>query len=72
MTDKRAYLKALLERLELKASVYSPGDGVSRYRFFPSDYDGNYFGPSSGLGTALGLSEAVVWLEGYRAAKYGQ
>ena len=41
---------------------YSPGDGVTRYRFFDKPMD--YFA-GSGLFTALGRKEADTWLEGY-------
>lgn len=41
---------------------YSPGDGVTRYRFFrkPS----RYHGPESGIYTALGRKEALVFAQG--------
>lgn len=43
-------------------NTYSPGDGVTRYRFFskPSDY----FGPESGDYTALGFKEADTYAIG--------
>ena len=43
-------------------ATYSPGDGVTRYRFFekPSDY----FGPENGTYTALGLKEATIYARG--------
>lgn len=47
---------------KLHVATYSPGDGITRYRFFRelSDYfEGNE------LGTALGPREAMVWLGGY-------
>lgn len=50
------------EKFGFYVATYSPGDGVTRYRFFsePSDY----FGPASGLYTALGYKEATIWLNG--------
>ena len=42
-------------------STHSPGDGVTRYKFF--DRPGNhYFGPDSGVCTALGLKKAYKFL----------
>ena len=38
--------------------TYSPGDGVTRYRFFHNEPESDYFGPASGAYTALGLKEA--------------
>lgn len=56
---------------------YSPGDGVTRYRFFSHDEitrlgtrpsQQTYFGPASGIYTALGIKEAETFLAGYRHA----
>lgn len=50
----------------LYVTTWSPGDGKTRYRFHvaPGDYhDG------SDVGFALGLSEAIAWLDGWLAAK---
>ena len=46
--------------------AYSPGDGVTRYRFFvkaevPTGQD--YFGPKNGCYTALGLKEARMFVD---------
>ena len=45
--------------------TYSPGDGVTRYRFFenakPSQ---DYFGPDNGIYTALGYAEAEAFASG--------
>lgn len=38
---------------------HSPGDGVTRYRFFTNPKN-DYFGPENGIHTALGLKAA--WL----------
>lgn len=47
----------------------SPGDGVTRYRFFKAEADGSepngYFGPANGIHTALGLKGAETFLAGY-------
>ena len=57
-----------LERKAREAGLYvdsySPGDGVTRYRFFGKPMD--YFA-GGGLFTALGKKEAETWLEGYVA-----
>ena len=45
---------------------YSPGDGVTRYRFFCTPNQ-DYFGGSSAVYTALGLKEARVFFAGVRA-----
>jgi hypothetical protein len=46
----------------------SPGDGVTRYRFFRVESDGstpnNYYGPANGVYTALGIKEALMFAEG--------
>ncbi len=45
--------------------TYSPGDGVTRYRFFknaPAKQD--YFGPDNGIYTALGYKEAETFASG--------
>ncbi|KKL83152.1 hypothetical protein LCGC14_1977590 [marine sediment metagenome] len=44
-------------------SAYSPGDGVTRYRFF-SKPGNTYFGPGNGDFTALGWKEAAVYANG--------
>jgi hypothetical protein len=52
--------------------TYSPGDGVTRYKFFAldemarkgvSEREQSYFGPLDGKHTALGLAAAKKWLE---------
>lgn len=68
--NKRQYLRLLINQCDVKCMSYSPGDGKTRYRFFASDDPSEYFGPSSGMGTVLGISEAITWMEGYRAALY--
>jgi hypothetical protein len=68
-----------LQKLELDAHragfivrTYSPGDGVTRYRFFriddcPKGVGQNYFGPANGTFTALGLKEARTFIAGASA-----
>lgn len=65
--------KTRLEELQEAAHVrgyfvrtWSPGDGVTRYRFFDGKRDKeegqSYFGPANGVYTALGLKEAYTFL----------
>jgi hypothetical protein len=79
MTTRKEMI-AYAERLGLGVSTYSPGDGVTRYRFArPSDQWDNsskpdrlrreelareYFGCRP-LYTALGLKECLTYLRGY-------
>lgn len=68
-------IRAAAQEAELFVDTYSPGDGVTRYRFFLWDglADGqNYFGPGNGIYTALGRKEALVWLAGYARGRYGR
>ena len=55
-------------RVGMFVRTYSPGDGVTRYRFFRiSDTEQErqtYFGPANGAYTALGIKEAETYLAG--------
>lgn len=45
--------------------TYSPGDGVTRYRFFKNaPPKQSYFGPNNGVYTALGYKEAEAFAQG--------
>lgn len=47
--------------------TYSPGDGVTRYRFFTikdGEKESTYFGPKNGDYTALGFKEALAYARG--------
>lgn len=45
--------------------TYSPGDGVTRYRFFKNaPKNQTYFGPDNGIYTALGYKEAEAFASG--------
>lgn len=46
----------------LYVAKYSPGDGVTRYRFFDKP-DNTYFGPDNGVCTALGLRNAKRFVQ---------
>ena len=69
MAKKKTRLQELEEYARgvgLWVSAYSPGDGTTRYRFF--DKAGNtYFGPQSGIHTALGLKKAWDFAYAYAA-----
>lgn len=68
---RKAWLIEDAEKSGLYIRTYSPGDGVTRYRFFrhlESSCECNhqtYFGPASGIYTALGLKEAETFVRGY-------
>ena len=60
---KLEQLSAACEKVALWVATYSPGDGVTRYRFF--DKPGNsYFGPDNGLNTELGYKAACAYARG--------
>lgn len=63
----KAELYERAESVGLKIDTYSPGDGVTRYRFFQTSPHVDYFA-SDGEYTAPGLKEASVWLHGYTKA----
>ena len=70
---------ALAEKVGVKVATYSPGDGMTRYRFIDKRsepyWQQDYFATSHALYTALGLREATIWLLGYAAGvqhKYGR
>ena len=67
MNTRREMLRRA-ELLGLYVDSYSPGDGVTRYRFFTEETD--YFA-GDGVGTALGVKDAMTFLDGYSAAKFG-
>jgi len=50
----------------LNVRTCSPGDGVTRYRFFPKDDPSSYFGPSNGIHTVLGAKAALAYCAGVR------
>ncbi len=63
------------KELGLYVGKYSPGDGMTRYRFFKDGVvTGNGepvqdYNSSDGLFTAAGRGQAIVWLRGYRRGK---
>jgi hypothetical protein len=59
-------LRASLPK-NVQVHTYSPGDGVTRYRFFwKAPANQSYFGPDTGIYTALGMGEAETFAEGLR------
>jgi len=68
ISSRRARLERDAREMGLYVGIYSPGDGVTRYRFFKSKKPVSYF-QMTGLYTALGLSEAEAWLAGYRRGR---
>ena len=79
MKRTRKNLFGRAERLGLHVAIYSPGDGVTRYRFIrrddpslPADAQpGEYYNAAFGLGTVCGLAAAHTWLDGFEAAVKG-
>ena len=45
-------------------ATYSPGDGITRYRFFANPGN-SYFGPDNGIVTVLGSKKAWEFVEAY-------
>lgn len=75
MTDRITSkdVSRLAEMCNVHVAMWSPGDGITRYRLIA--IEGNhtafdYFGASGSdvLGTCLGAREAYTWLQGFRAA----
>jgi len=48
----------------LRMATYSPGDGVTRYRFFYAGPGPVAYFDADGVYTALGAKEAMIFLEG--------
>jgi hypothetical protein len=74
MAKKKTRLEDLQDyakTVRLTVATYSPGDGLTRYRFFDKPGPGQtYFGPASGIHTALGLKKAWDFVYSYSAG-YG-
>lgn len=67
---KRQELHERAKAARLEIHCWSPGDGFTRYRFFPVSAPGvrqSYFGPENGIATVRGLSAAIAWLDTYTA-----
>jgi hypothetical protein len=53
----------------LRVCTYSPGDGVTRYKFFKAEGiapNQTYFGPANGIHTALGAAKAIAFAKGHQ------
>lgn len=61
----RSQLSEVAEDNGLHIRTYSPGDGITRYRFFTNPENG-YFGPDNGIYTALGLAEARTFVRAWQ------
>jgi hypothetical protein len=63
-------VRAIAATAKLYVDSYSPGDGVTRYRFMTTDVD--YFA-TNGVFTALGIGDAMTFavgaMTGYQQAK---
>jgi hypothetical protein len=70
-TNTKTQLRNLAVIAGLTLYTWSPGDGLTRYRFFDNHHISDYFA-ADGLFTALGIREAVAFARGYYlAAKKG-
>lgn len=56
-------------RLGLYVSAYSPGDGITRYRFYTTP---KRFFHGDGIFTALGKREALIFLRGIEIGRMEQ
>jgi len=68
--DKRIIILKLCKFYGLALDTWSPGDGLTRYRFIvQNDESIDYFGCSGAhkLYTALGLNEAYIWVRGFKS-----
>ena len=68
--EKRIIILKLCEACGLALDTWSPGDGITRYRFIEqNDESIDYFGCSDvyKLYTALGLHEAYTWVRGFKS-----
>lgn len=62
------WLKGYCKRFGLYVYTYSPGDGVTRYRF-SLDEDSDYCG-CNGLRTVLGYERAEIFADGFGCGLY--
>lgn len=60
--DRKLEIERLAGMAGFHVATYSPGDGLTRYRFF--DEPSSYFGPASARYTALGIREAETFALG--------
>jgi len=63
----KEHMNAVLKHCNLDVFTYSPGYGVTRYKFARKGLYGDYFVADVGA-QAIGFSEAMTWLYGYQQA----
>jgi hypothetical protein len=63
MATRYEKLESEAHKRGLHVARWSPGDGVTRYRFF-TKAGNSYFGPDDGIFTALGIGEAMRYAKG--------
>jgi hypothetical protein len=67
MAAKKTKLQDLRDSLPkgITVNTYSPGDGLTRYRFFRNaPKNQTYFGPDNGIHTSLGFKQAAEFALG--------
>ena len=67
MNTRKDLMEYLPNYTQYYVRTYSPGDGMTRYRFFEKqngEETNSYFGPGNGIYTALGLKEALAYASG--------
>lgn len=66
-------VRELAQSLGLEVTTYSPGDGMTRYRFYIPREDGIsrdfQQGGAAQLSTCLGASKAAEWLNGFATGR---
>lgn len=65
--NRKEHMDFVLKRCNLDVFTYSPGDGITRYKFAPKGLYEDYFAAEPRT-QALGWKEAMVWLDGYEQA----
>jgi hypothetical protein len=70
MRGRKSYLLERCIRAGLAVGQWSPGDGITRYRFFPKRFPPGGspevdYHEGEGIFTALGIAEAEIFLRGY-------
>jgi hypothetical protein len=69
--SRRKRLEKEAREAGLYVSSWSPGDGVTRYRFFKGTSARSYFSGGA-IYSVAGLIGAENWLSGYRTGKHTQ
>ncbi len=66
--SRKDILRDNARKAGLYVSVYSPGDGISRFRFFKGVKPRSHFS-GDGIRTVLGIANAELFLSGYRKGR---